>query len=164
MPPPPESRVWDGKDAMTWGLRPVSDSPPFHNRKPFCRSRLSLGVARLLARSPTPGPPGPTLTSPPCEVVRQSARKLGYQTHYVIDGGKSRIVLSVLVTPGEASSCSGRGLFRIASRTLGNELYWPRFSQRRCDDVCDGPDPNEISSVGAGSTVRESEMGDGRPR
>jgi hypothetical protein len=32
-------------------LRPVSDLPPFHDGKPFCRSRLSLGVARLLARS-----------------------------------------------------------------------------------------------------------------
>src|SRR5918998_3744900 len=32
-----------------------------------------------------------------------SARKLGYQTHYVIDGGKSRIILSVLVTPGEVT-------------------------------------------------------------
>ncbi|MEO8288913.1 MAG: IS1182 family transposase [Chloroflexota bacterium] len=26
---------------------------------------------------------------------------LGYQTHYVVDGGKSRIIMSVLVTPGE---------------------------------------------------------------
>jgi hypothetical protein len=26
---------------------------------------------------------------------------LGYQTHYVVDGGKSRIILTVLVTPGE---------------------------------------------------------------
>jgi hypothetical protein len=25
-----------------------------------------------------------------------SARKLGYQTHYVIDGGKSRIILCAL--------------------------------------------------------------------
>jgi transposase len=32
-----------------------------------------------------------------------SARKLGYQTNYVIDGGKSRIILSVLVTPGEVT-------------------------------------------------------------
>ena len=32
-----------------------------------------------------------------------SVRKLGYQTHYVIDGGKSRIILSVLVTPGEVT-------------------------------------------------------------
>lgn len=26
---------------------------------------------------------------------------LGYQTHYVVDGGKSRIIMAVLVTPGE---------------------------------------------------------------
>jgi transposase len=31
------------------------------------------------------------------------ARKLGYQTHYVIDGGKSRIILYALVTPGEVT-------------------------------------------------------------
>jgi transposase len=31
----------------------------------------------------------------------ENARKLGYQTNYVIDGGKARVILSVLVTPGE---------------------------------------------------------------
>jgi|SRR5215212_9986807 len=29
--------------------------------------------------------------------------KLGYQTHYVVDGGKARVVLNVLVTPSEVS-------------------------------------------------------------
>ena len=33
----------------------------------------------------------------------ENARKLGYQTNYVVDGGKSRIILSVLVTPGEVA-------------------------------------------------------------
>jgi hypothetical protein len=28
---------------------------------------------------------------------------LGYHTHYVVDGGKSRIILSVLVVPGEVN-------------------------------------------------------------
>ena len=28
-----------------------------------------------------------------------SGRKLGYQAHYVVDGGKARIILNVLVTP-----------------------------------------------------------------
>jgi hypothetical protein len=28
---------------------------------------------------------------------------LGYQTHYVVDGGKARIIVGVLVTPGEVS-------------------------------------------------------------
>jgi hypothetical protein len=31
----------------------------------------------------------------------ENARKLGYRTNYVVDGGKARIILSVLVTPGE---------------------------------------------------------------
>ncbi len=31
----------------------------------------------------------------------ENARKLGYQTNYVVDGGKARIILCVLVTPGE---------------------------------------------------------------
>jgi hypothetical protein len=33
----------------------------------------------------------------------ENARKLGYQTNYVVDGGKARVILSVLVTPGEVS-------------------------------------------------------------
>jgi transposase len=33
----------------------------------------------------------------------ENARRLGYRTNYVVDGGKARIILSVLVTPGEVS-------------------------------------------------------------
>jgi transposase len=33
----------------------------------------------------------------------ENSRRLGYRTNYVIDGGKARIILSVLVTPGEVS-------------------------------------------------------------
>jgi hypothetical protein len=33
----------------------------------------------------------------------ENARKLGYRTNYVVDGGKARVILSVLVTPGEVS-------------------------------------------------------------
>jgi Transposase DDE domain len=33
----------------------------------------------------------------------ENARKLGYRTNYVVDGGKARIILSVLVTPGEVA-------------------------------------------------------------
>jgi len=29
--------------------------------------------------------------------------KLGYQAHYVVDGGKARVILDVLVTPSEVS-------------------------------------------------------------
>ena len=44
-------------------------------------------------------------TDPDASPMRWSgnARRLGYQTHYVVDGGKARIVLSVLVTPGEVT-------------------------------------------------------------
>ncbi len=33
----------------------------------------------------------------------ENSRRLGYRTNYVVDGGKARIILSVLVTPGEDS-------------------------------------------------------------
>lgn len=29
--------------------------------------------------------------------------RLGYQTHYVIDGGRARVILNVLVTPFEVT-------------------------------------------------------------
>ena len=45
-----------------------------------------------------------------------SARKLGYQTHYVVDGGKARVVLSVLVTPGEVSE--NRPMLDLLWRTV----------------------------------------------
>jgi hypothetical protein len=32
-----------------------------------------------------------------------SGRKLGYQAHYVVDGGKARIVLNALVAPAEVT-------------------------------------------------------------
>ena len=45
-------------------------------------------------------------TNPDATPMRWSGsarRKLGYQTHYVVDGGKARVFLSVLVTPGKVS-------------------------------------------------------------
>lgn len=46
-----------------------------------------------------------SMTDPDASPTRfpDSTRKLGYQTHYVIDGGKSRIILCALVTPGEVT-------------------------------------------------------------
>jgi transposase len=35
--------------------------------------------------------------------VSEGKTKLGYQTHYVVDGGKARVILNVLVTPSEVS-------------------------------------------------------------
>ncbi len=34
-------------------------------------------------------------------MLHKDGSHLGYQTHYVVDGGKSRIILGVLVTPAE---------------------------------------------------------------
>jgi transposase len=44
-------------------------------------------------------------TDPDASPMRwsENARRLGYRTNYVVDGGKARIILSVLVTPGEVS-------------------------------------------------------------
>ena len=33
----------------------------------------------------------------------KSSGKLGYLTHYVVDGGKARVILDVLVTPAEVT-------------------------------------------------------------
>jgi len=35
--------------------------------------------------------------------LSENGTKLGYQAHYVVDGGKARIILNVLVTPSEVS-------------------------------------------------------------
>jgi hypothetical protein len=35
--------------------------------------------------------------------LSEGQTKLGYQTHYVVDGGKARVVLNVLVTPSEVT-------------------------------------------------------------
>jgi Transposase DDE domain len=34
---------------------------------------------------------------------KKGASRLGYQTHYVVDGGKARVILDVLVTPAEVT-------------------------------------------------------------
>jgi hypothetical protein len=37
----------------------------------------------------------------PMRSKKESASRLGYLTHYVVDGGKARVILDVLVTPAE---------------------------------------------------------------
>jgi transposase len=39
----------------------------------------------------------------PMHQKKKGASRLGYQTHYVVDGGKARVVLDVLVTPAEVT-------------------------------------------------------------
>nr|MDQ5819476.1 transposase [Actinomycetota bacterium] len=39
----------------------------------------------------------------PMRLGSEGQTKLGYQTHYVVDGGKARVILNVLVTPSEVT-------------------------------------------------------------
>src|SRR5918994_5280925 len=39
----------------------------------------------------------------PMQHKNKSTSRLGYQTHYVVDGGKARVILDVLVTPAEVT-------------------------------------------------------------
>lgn len=48
---------------------------------------------------------------------------LGYQTHYVVDGGKRRIILNVLVTPGEVRE--NQPMLDLLWRTCFRWRLWP---------------------------------------
>jgi transposase len=39
----------------------------------------------------------------PMQAKNKGTSRLGYQTHYVVDGGKARVILDVLVTPAEVT-------------------------------------------------------------
>jgi len=49
---------------------------------------------------------------------------LGYQTHYVVDGGKSRIIMNVLVTPAEVME--NQPMLDLLWRTRFRWKLWPR--------------------------------------
>jgi hypothetical protein len=49
--------------------------------------------------------------------------KLGYQAHYVVDGGKARVILNVLVTPSEVSE--NRPMLDLPWRTAFRGRLWP---------------------------------------
>lgn len=49
--------------------------------------------------------------------------RLGYQTHYVVDGGKARIILDVLVTPSEVTE--NRPMLDLLWRTCFRWGFWP---------------------------------------
>ncbi len=49
--------------------------------------------------------------------------KLGYQAHYVVDGGKARVILNVLVTPSEVSE--NRPMLDLLWRTAFRWRLWP---------------------------------------
>jgi len=50
-------------------------------------------------------------------MLHKDGSHLGYQTHYVVDGGKSRIIMNVLVTPAEV----------MENQPMLDMLWWTRF-------------------------------------
>ncbi|HZB82584.1 MAG TPA: transposase [Rubrobacteraceae bacterium] len=55
--------------------------------------------------------------------ISGSETKLGYQAHYVVDGGKARVILNVLVTPSEVSE--NRLMLDLLWRTCFRWRLWP---------------------------------------
>ncbi|MCA1731666.1 MAG: IS1182 family transposase [Actinobacteria bacterium] len=55
--------------------------------------------------------------------VSGSETKLGYQVHYVVDGGKARVILNALVTPSEVSE--NRPMLDLLWRSAFRWHLWP---------------------------------------
>lgn len=56
-------------------------------------------------------------------LIGEGEAKLGYQTHYVVDGGKARIILTALVTPSEVSE--NRPMLDLLWRSCFRWRIWP---------------------------------------
>jgi transposase len=59
----------------------------------------------------------------PMRLVSEGQTKLGYQAHYVVDGGKARVILNVLVTPSEVSE--NRPMLDLLWRSCFRWRLWP---------------------------------------
>jgi len=57
-------------------------------------------------------------------MLHKDGSHLGYQTHYVVDGGKSRIILTVLVTPAEVME--NQPMLDLIWHTRFRWKLWPR--------------------------------------
>jgi transposase len=57
-------------------------------------------------------------------MLHKDGSNLGYQTHYVVDGGKSRVILSVLVTPAEVME--NQPMLDLIWRTRFRWKLWTR--------------------------------------
>jgi transposase len=57
-------------------------------------------------------------------MLTKGGSHLGYQTHYVVDGGKARIILEVLVAPSEVSE--NKPMLDLLWRTRFRWKLWPR--------------------------------------
>jgi transposase len=55
--------------------------------------------------------------------LSEGETKLGYQAHYVVDGGKGRVILNVLVTPSEVSE--NRPMLDLLWRSAFRWQLWP---------------------------------------
>src|SRR3712207_5304357 len=68
----------------------------------------------------------------------KSGSKLGYQVHHVVDGGKARIILNVLVTPSEVTE--NRPMLDLLWSTIFRWHIWPRqvtrSEERRVGKEC----------------------------
>jgi hypothetical protein len=60
----------------------------------------------------------------PMRLGSEGEAKLGYQAHYVVDGGKARVILNVLVTSSEVSE--NRPMLDLLWRTAFRWRLWPR--------------------------------------
>ncbi len=65
-------------------------------------------------------------TDPDATVMptKGEGRHLGYHTHYVVDGGKARIIMAVLVTPSEVME--NQPMLDLVFRTRFRWKLWPR--------------------------------------
>ncbi|HLX59462.1 MAG TPA: transposase [Ktedonobacteraceae bacterium] len=64
-------------------------------------------------------------TDPDATIMRSKGGvDLGYHTHYVVDGGKARIILTVLVTPSEVMD--NQPMLDLLWRTRFRWKLWPR--------------------------------------
>jgi hypothetical protein len=59
----------------------------------------------------------------PMRLGGEGETKLGYQAHYVVDGGKGRVILNVLVTSSEVSE--NRPMLDLLWRTAFRWRLWP---------------------------------------
>src|SRR6202023_4170750 len=57
-------------------------------------------------------------------MLTKNGADLGYHTHYVVDGGKARIILNVLVTPSEVMD--NQPMLDLLWRTRFRWKLWPR--------------------------------------
>jgi transposase len=57
-------------------------------------------------------------------MLHKDGSHLGYQTHYVVDGGKARIILNALVTPAEVME--NQPMLDLIWRTRFQWKLWPR--------------------------------------